>query len=71
VKYATHKLTGEETRWLQSKDLFVLDLGSEHAITWEIFRDEFHILSLSGAGGKGEGIYGFSSRSHDSDRVCD
>jgi hypothetical protein len=43
VKYATHRLTSKEKRWWQlKKDLLVLDLGSEHATTWEIIRDEFH-----------------------------
>jgi hypothetical protein len=41
--WLTHQLTSEAKRWWQSKkDLLILDLGSEHAITWEIFRDEFH-----------------------------
>ncbi|XP_062164995.1 uncharacterized protein LOC133871583 [Alnus glutinosa] len=43
VRYPTRKLTGDAKRWWQSrKDLLILDLRSEHAVTWEIFRDEFH-----------------------------
>jgi hypothetical protein len=43
VRYATQRLIGKANRWWQSKnDLLILDLGSEHAITWEIFRDKFH-----------------------------
>lgn len=42
VIYATYILSREAKRWLQSKNvLLVLELGSEQAITWEIFKEEF------------------------------
>lgn len=43
VIYAAYILPGEAKRWWQSKNvLLVLELGSEQAITWEIFKEEFH-----------------------------
>jgi hypothetical protein len=43
VAYTTYKLTGEAKHWWQDKKVvFVIDLGSETAITWEIFKNEFN-----------------------------
>jgi hypothetical protein len=43
VAYATYKLTGEAKRWWQDKKVvLVADLGSETAISWEVFKHEFN-----------------------------
>ncbi len=43
VMYIAYRLSGEAKRWWQAKNvLLVLELGSEQAITWEIFKEEFH-----------------------------
>ena len=43
VAYVAHKLTGEAKRWWQDKKVvFVTDLGSETAISWEVFKHEFN-----------------------------
>ena len=43
VAYATHKLTGEAKCWWQDKKVvLVTDLGSETAISWEVFKHEFN-----------------------------
>jgi hypothetical protein len=43
VAYAAYKLTGEAKRWWQDKKVvFVTDLGSETAISWEVFKHEFN-----------------------------
>lgn len=49
MRYASHRLIGEAKRWWQSKkDLLILELGLEHAITWEICSDEFHKQFFTG-----------------------
>jgi hypothetical protein len=43
VPYTTFKLFGEAKRqWQAKKALLILELGSEQAITWEMFKDEFN-----------------------------
>ena len=43
VAYAVHKLTGEAKCWWQDKKVvFVVDLGSKTAISWEVFKHEFN-----------------------------
>jgi hypothetical protein len=43
VAYAAYKLTGEAKRWWQDKKVvLVADLGSETAISWEVFKHEFN-----------------------------
>ena len=43
MAYATHKLIGEAKRWWQDKKVvLVADLGSEIAISWEVFKHEFN-----------------------------
>ena len=42
VAYTTYKLTGKAKRWWQDKKaVLVVDLGSDTAITWDVFKDEF------------------------------
>jgi hypothetical protein len=43
VPYTAYKLSGEAKRWWQAKKmLFILELGLEQAITWEMFKDAFN-----------------------------
>jgi hypothetical protein len=43
VAYAAYKLTGEAKSWWQDKKVvFVTDLGSKTAISWEVFKHEFN-----------------------------
>jgi hypothetical protein len=43
VAYATYKLTEEAKRWWQDKKaVLVVDLGSETAISWEVFKHKFN-----------------------------
>ena len=43
VAYAAHKLTGEAKRWWQDKKVvLVADLGTETAISQEVFKHEFN-----------------------------
>ena len=43
MAYGTYKLTGEAKRWWQDKKvLLVDDLGSENAISWEVFKHKFN-----------------------------
>jgi hypothetical protein len=43
VAYATYKLTGEAKHWWQDKKVvLVADLGSETAISWEVFKHKFN-----------------------------
>jgi hypothetical protein len=43
VAYTAYKLTREPKHWWQDKKaVFVADLGSEIAITWEIFKNDFN-----------------------------
>ena len=43
VAYTAHKLTGEAKRqWQDKKTVLVIDLGSETAISWEVFKHEFN-----------------------------
>jgi hypothetical protein len=43
VAYAAYKLTREAKRWWQDKKvMLVTDLGSETAISWEVFKHEFN-----------------------------
>lgn len=42
VNYAELKLSGEATRWWQSrKQLLLLDLGYEAVFTWELLTEEY------------------------------
>jgi hypothetical protein len=51
VAYVAYKLTRETKRWWQDKKVvFVADLGSETTISWEVFKHELALLSLSHAG---------------------
>jgi hypothetical protein len=43
VAYAACKLTREAKRWWQDKKVvLVVDLGSETAVSWEVFKHEFN-----------------------------
>jgi hypothetical protein len=43
VAYATYKLTREAKRWWQDKKVVLIaDLGSETAISWEVFKHKFN-----------------------------
>ncbi|GLT53613.1 hypothetical protein SLA2020_268730 [Shorea laevis] len=43
VPYTPYKLFGEAKRWWQVKKvLFILELGLEQDITWEMFKDAFN-----------------------------
>jgi hypothetical protein len=43
VTYAAYKLIGEAKRWWQDKKVvLVADLGTETAISWEVFKHEFN-----------------------------
>ena len=70
VAYAAHKLTGEAKRWWQDKKvMLVTDIGSETAISWEVFKHEFnrHFFSTSHVGGEGTRVFGFGPRRDVSD----
>jgi hypothetical protein len=42
VKYAAYKFSGEERRWWYAKrNSLVMELGSEEAIMWTRFKEEF------------------------------
>lgn len=42
LKYAAYKFSGKARRWLyHRRDLLVMELGSEVAITWTRFKEEF------------------------------
>ena len=42
VKYAAYKFFGEVRRWWYAKrNSLVMELGSEEAITWTRFKEEF------------------------------
>ena len=48
VAYTTYKLTRKAKRWWQDKKMVLVnDLGSETAISWEVFKHEFnqHLFS--------------------------
>jgi hypothetical protein len=43
VKYAVYKFSGEARQWWYAKrNLLVMELGSEEAITWTRFKEEFY-----------------------------
>ena len=43
VKYAAYKFSGEARRWWYAKrNSLVMELGSEEAITWTRFKEEFY-----------------------------
>ena len=43
VAYAAYKLTGEAKGWWQDKKvMLVVDMGSETAISWEVFKHKFN-----------------------------
>jgi hypothetical protein len=43
VKYAAYKFSGEARRWWYAKrNLLVMELGSEEAIMWTRFKEEFY-----------------------------
>jgi hypothetical protein len=43
VKYAAYKFSGEARRWWYTKrNLLVMELGSEEAIPWTRFKEEFY-----------------------------
>jgi hypothetical protein len=43
VKYVAYKFSGEARRWWYAKrNSLVMELGSEEAITWIRFKEEFH-----------------------------
>ena len=43
VKYVAYKFSGEARRWWYAKrNLLVMELGNEEAITWTLFKEEFY-----------------------------
>jgi hypothetical protein len=43
VKYAAYKFFGEARQWWYAKrNLLVMELGSEEAITWTRFKEKFY-----------------------------
>jgi hypothetical protein len=43
LKYTAYKFYGKAKRWLyHRRDLLVMELGSDEAITWTRFKEEFY-----------------------------
>jgi hypothetical protein len=65
VVYIAYKLIVEAKHWWQDeKVVLIVELGSEIAITWGIFKHEFnwHFVPQSCAGSESKGIHGLGPR---------